>query len=699
MEATNQSILHEYPYPIAKCYEKVMGARDAMERWEKLRQLFEATLKYCACFAIAEYLHTQHDDQKINSALSYLSKPTMGHWFNLFRLCSKHSIEAGKSFLPETVFDKIRNRPGLIAAFNKIRNYLESGKYSQSESVGLLSFLELWVTYRNRTSGHGAPQRDHMEEFNSCLETGVTELLLHLDVLKRAALVYLAEIRVERQSFVHILYRLMGTSKIAIQDHMTSKENALLGLDKNLLICIPETEKPVLSVHPLMIFFQDDVYILQSSDLKHNVDYICHHTGVFYSADRIYEDFKEKLGTFFGNQIIDQGIDREEIYSNAIRMSLLDGIIEQEERDALDNMRSQLELSELRARELEGIVFSKMEARADRTEPRRTISITEATPATALPATEPGIVKHKSPNILFFPYASVRLGFWAELVSLMAAHAFKNNMVFSMVAPDPSSDYDSASMTALLADAGTILRMYRPDLIIMVPSPSQAFMGLFQKKFPEFGVPLMTVDTEFCSYDFFKENRLPLPPIVQVDNYEGGQLAAHILSQDLPDDSHGPRFLLMPGLDDAPHSLARVKGFEDSVRSRFPEARIKHLPAGSFQRHKAKKIMDNFCEDADLSKYLGIFCCNDEMALGVHASLCQHFQGNLSFGIVGFNDTLEMQHSIMTDKRGWLKGTISQNFPDYVKTILQVANKLLQRQAVEPRYLIKPIAISATDRA
>jgi serine/threonine protein kinase len=39
------------------------------------------------------------------------------------------------------------------------------------------------------------------------------------------------------------------------------------------------------------------------------------------------------------------------------------------------------------------------------------------------------------PHILFFPYVSVRLSFWAELVSQMAAQAFKNNMVFSIVAP------------------------------------------------------------------------------------------------------------------------------------------------------------------------------------------------------------------------------------------------------------------------
>ena len=72
MENIIESILHEYPYPIAKCYEKVLGAKDMLDRWNKVRYLFEAALKYCSCISIAQYLQTAHDDQNINFALNII---------------------------------------------------------------------------------------------------------------------------------------------------------------------------------------------------------------------------------------------------------------------------------------------------------------------------------------------------------------------------------------------------------------------------------------------------------------------------------------------------------------------------------------------------------------------------------------------------------------------------------------------------
>ncbi|MCX6563365.1 MAG: protein kinase [Candidatus Aminicenantes bacterium] len=297
------------------------------------------------------------------------------------------------------------------------------------------------------------------------------------------------------------------------------------------------------------------------------------------------------------------------------------------------------------------------------------------------------------PHILFFPYVSVRFGFWAELVSQMAAQAFKNNMVFSIVAPDPLDDYDSASMATLLVGAENIIKVYQPDLIIMVPSYSRSFMDLFQRKFPEFITPLMTIDTEFYDYDLFKQNKLPIPPVIQVDNYEGGKLAAKMLLRDFIKGDTDPKFLVMPGIDDAPHSKARVRGFKEGIKDELPEARIRILPAGNFQREKAHKIMDSFCEDVELSKYKGIFCCNDEMALGVYTSLCNNLSDNLNFSIIGFNNTLEMQNYFLVDKRGWLKGTISQNLPEYVSTIIRVSKMLVQAQKVEPKYFIKPLEV------
>ncbi len=360
MDNIVESILHEYPYPIAKCYEKVLGARDTLDRWNKIRYLFETTIMYCSCITIAQYLQTTHDDQKINFALTYIMRPSLGHWLNLFRLCSKYNQLAGISVFPPDIFEKSKERINLLAGFNSIKEFLEPGKGTQYDTATMFGFMELMVTYRNKTAGHGSPQSDHIEKYTPILEKAVIDLLLHLNILSRIPLVYLSEIRVERHSFVHTLYRLMGTSKVSMGDYIAPREKSLIGFDKQLFICGPDNEIPAFAIHPLIIYSMDEVFMLQSSDLKHNIEYLCHHTGNIYKADRIFEDFKERFGSFFTDKIGPAEIDVEKIYINAVRMSLVDGIIQEEERKFLDEMRGSLDISDVRSQEIEALIWQEL---------------------------------------------------------------------------------------------------------------------------------------------------------------------------------------------------------------------------------------------------------------------------------------------------------------------------------------------------
>jgi hypothetical protein len=685
------SILHEFPCPIAKCYEKVIGARDLFERWEKVRLLFEVTLKYCACLSIAGYIKTSHEDKQINAALKYLTRPSLGHWYNIFSLITKYLQSKNESIFPNELFEKIRDRPRLIAGWNAIRDFLDPAKKSTSESIYLMPFLENLVTYRNRTAGHGAPQSDHLEKMLPVFEQALVDLLLHLQFLKRIPLIFISEIKVERTSFVHILYRLMGTTKVLMKDLVTPRDGSLMGFDKQLFISRPDTEIPSLSLHPLIIYSQEDVFLLQNSNLKHNVEYLCHNSGALYSADRIYEDFKLTLGSFLldDHEIADNSFEKEKIYLSALKMSLIDGVIEVEERDNLRQIARQLEISEARTKEIESQYSPENLKEILVHEPRDSYESGQLkSPA--------GITGYKGSRILFFPYASVRLGFWADLVSRLASSAHKLGMVFSMVAPDPQAEYDSALMTAMLADFDRILEIHDPQIIMIAPSPSRAFLSLFERHFGNIKVPMMSIDTELFNYDYFNKNRFPPPPIIQVDNVMGGELAASLLinrPQNNPEEKS--QYLVMPGIDDAPHSMARIEGFSRIIKQSLPGSRVRILPSGGFLRKKAREVFGNFIEDADLEKFKGIFCCNDEMALGVYGLLCTDRERALSlpFGIVGFNNTLEMQSAIENDKANLLVGTIDQNLNTYIDTIWDVANKLIMGKKVETRYLIAPLAV------
>jgi hypothetical protein len=112
------------------------------------------------------------------------------------------------------------------------------------------------------------------------------------------------------------------------------------------------------TLHPLLIYSSDDVFILQSSDLKRSVEYLCHDTGSSYVADQIFEDFKERLGRYITGEELSGTSDGEAIYESCLKMSLLDGAIEDDERLYLEELREQLDVPRSRAQELERIVFA-----------------------------------------------------------------------------------------------------------------------------------------------------------------------------------------------------------------------------------------------------------------------------------------------------------------------------------------------------
>jgi DeoR/GlpR family transcriptional regulator of sugar metabolism len=353
METVSDIILHEYPYPIAKCYERLVRTRDVTQRRDKIRYLFEATLKYCACLSIGQYLSSGRRDPLIDAALGCLARPSLGHWLNLSRQCGRHSQPTSPSLFSPATWEKTRTRPAMLEAFNVIRRYLDPERTGNVESVSPFSFLEAMVAYRNKTSGHGAPQQDHIERFTPILEAGVVDLLHHLAELKTLRLVYLSEIRVERQRFVHTMTSLMGNTPLALPDYLSSKDEALIGQDRTLVIFDERNGAFLFTLHPLLIYASDSVFILQACDLKHSVEYLCHDTGSSYLADHVFEDFKERLGPYVTGEEFSPSSDGEATYESCLKMSLLDGVIGNEERLYLDELREELGLSRSRAEELE----------------------------------------------------------------------------------------------------------------------------------------------------------------------------------------------------------------------------------------------------------------------------------------------------------------------------------------------------------
>ena len=702
MATVIDSILREYPYPIAKCYERLISARDLSERWNSARYLIEVTIKYSACASIAQYLHYKDFNERTNAALTCLTRPSLGHWVSLFGRCYQDSRAAGRPGIGHEAFTKLADAKLLLATQQAMGKTLEGASFDSAKVPTPYQFLENYVAYRNRTAGHGAPSASHIEGVTPLLADAAAALLVHMASLKETQLLHIADIRLDRRSCMHGITRLMGTSFVPMPDYVTELATALVGHDRKLFLSTPGDDRPTISMHPLAIFNRNEVYLLHCSDLKRNVDYMCHHTGENYAADRIYEDFRDALGDFMDIPMQDAApLPSMEIYEEAVRMSLTDGTISADERQMLSGLQQRLELTDEAVRAIESRLRQIMPAPADAPASGASSNGSVAPQGGGSVIRGFDSSRQAATRIVFLSYASVGNGFWGEFVSHLASGAHDRGWVFSMVTPNTAQDHDAAAMAGLIADLDRIIALHEPSLIILVPFPSPTFGSLFRKRMSGFDIPVLVIDTELIASDAAADKYpSPPPPAVRLNNEAGGRIAAEMLASHSSNLSAGERYLVMPGLKSAAHSQARVDGFQSRLKELQPGVRIRVLQEGLFNRDRATEVFLDYLEDSDISRDAGIFCCNDDMAFGVYLAMSQAFSGKGQmppFSIVGFNASSEFKTLARADPYKLLVGSVDQSIQSYAGIILDKATALLEHKSLDALTLITPQVWSTSD--
>lgn len=357
--AVNHKILHDFPFPIAKAYEGLLKVRSASERCDQSRFLFEATLRFCASIAIADFLANKQPDATMQDSFLALQRPSLGHWAKLLRQCLENNDQPILSGLLNSLSKKTETRPFMIDAIRHIRTLSDGRPRVPQKAASPMAFIDAMIMYRNRTAGHGAPQPDHTETFAPILVKGVLDFIEQLSDLTTVDLTYISEIKVERGRFIHSLVNLRGTTQIPLPDYVTDQTHAQLESDRTLVLLDPNNRHPILSLHPFLIYRKRDVYLLDSCDFQRSVRYICYHTGASYSADNTYADFRQRLGPAIASVNADQDALRaEETYLACLRTSLADGIISKDEREVLDDMAQRLGIPQDRLAELESNLLS-----------------------------------------------------------------------------------------------------------------------------------------------------------------------------------------------------------------------------------------------------------------------------------------------------------------------------------------------------
>ncbi len=297
-------ILYQYPFPIALTFHNADNAREAVGAHDQRVKLFEVTLKYLSSIAIAQYLADQLQDERVRQALQGLFRPSLGQWNGFLRevlSAYERAKRVQQMFIPE-LFDvynkKQRDRPAMIEAYNQIVNYAQNRTDSATTSLSLRQFCDAMVNYRNKTIGHGAINRYHCEQINDPLFAALEEMLGQLTFLEAYKLVYVEDVRLRRGSYTHEMVSFMGsTPPSRLKEAYVTDSQDDYRVEEQLYLCKRGTNVPVLSLHPLVIAWQNDVLFLNESERDRDIEYLSYQSGQIKRPDRLLEDFKDIVGS------------------------------------------------------------------------------------------------------------------------------------------------------------------------------------------------------------------------------------------------------------------------------------------------------------------------------------------------------------------------------------------------------------------
>ncbi|MCT8978178.1 sugar ABC transporter substrate-binding protein [Clostridium sp. CX1] len=224
----------------------------------------------------------------------------------------------------------------------------------------------------------------------------------------------------------------------------------------------------------------------------------------------------------------------------------------------------------------------------------------------------------------------------------------------------PNDETDIAGQTSIMEDQIT----KKVSVLVVAPSQPSAALATFDKA-DEAKIPVVLIDTD-AKWDKKKS-------FVGTGNLAGGKLGGKFLADKI---GKGAEVVIIRGaLGDATHD-ERVNGAKTELEAAGVKV-VEVQPANS-DRNKAMSVMENLLQTHPNVK--GVFCSNDEMALGAERALKQANKANVA--VVGFDGSPDALKSI---KAGELTASVAQSPYNIGKLGVETAVKAAKGEKVDVR--------------
>ena len=247
-------------------------------------------------------------------------------------------------------------------------------------------------------------------------------------------------------------------------------------------------------------------------------------------------------------------------------------------------------------------------------------------------------------RIMFIP-KSFDNPFWVIMSEAAKKEAETQGAALAVQAPVTQTDTEK--QVQMVENA--IISKY--DAILLAPSGSKELTGVI-KKANDANIPILTIDTRI-NQESLDEAEAKIETFIGSDNVQAGSLAAEHIGEAIGKGE----IAVLEGVAGQESGEDRKKGFEDTIKSKYPDIKIVASQTANWDSAQAYNVTQNILQAHPNIK--AVFACNDSMAIGA-AGIVDTLKKKSDIIIVGIDGSDEAKKAI---KDGVMDGTICQ-YPD-----------------------------------
>jgi ABC-type sugar transport system substrate-binding protein len=177
------------------------------------------------------------------------------------------------------------------------------------------------------------------------------------------------------------------------------------------------------------------------------------------------------------------------------------------------------------------------------------------------------------------------------------AAAAKYGLDVTVLAPLKADNNEEQMQMVEQAIAG------QTDLLVMMPSDTNGIIPAIEKAFSA-NIPIVNLNTKIGG------DKIMWKTFVAIENYDAGYMATKKLCEMMGGKGG---IMIIEGVTGAQTSIDRTAGSKAAI-AEFPNIKTLAQQSADYNRAKSMDVIQNLLQAHPDVK--GIFCCNDEMALG-----------------------------------------------------------------------------------